>query len=244
MVIKSCNNGSNGALGRTKPHAMVAYLRVSTSSQGRSGLGLDAQRDAITAFAAREGIEIAAWVAEIETGKGNDALERRPRLAEALRVAHREKCPIIVAKLDRLSRDVAFISSLMSRRVPFVVAELGLDTDPFLLHLYAALAEKERALISERTKAALARRLAAGGILGNRTNLREAQLAGSAANKASADRFAANVRPVINEIRATGCTSLRQIAEALQARGVKTARDGEWTAVQVARVLNREITRG
>src|SRR3546814_661353 len=149
---------------------------------------MEAQRDAILRFAEREQIEIAHWFTEVETGKGSDALDRRPQLASALKAAQRTKCPIIVAKLDRLSRDVHFVSGMMSQRVPFIVAELGLDTDPFLLHLYAALAEKERALISERTKAALARKRAAGAVLGNRTNLREAQIAGAAANKALADR--------------------------------------------------------
>jgi len=102
---------------------------------------------------------------EIETGKGADALERRPELAAALADARKAKCPVLVAKLDRLSRDVHFISGLMSHRVPFIVAELGADADPFMLHLYAALAEKERRLIGERTRSALAARKAQGAKL-------------------------------------------------------------------------------
>ncbi|MFP1632661.1 recombinase family protein [Zhengella sp. ZM62] len=148
----------------------IAYYRVSTSRQGRSGLGIEAQRAAVTRFAEAEGLVITAEFVEIETGKGCDALDRRPRLAEALDMARKWGCPVIVAKLDRLSRDVAFISGLMARRVPFIVAELGADADPFMLHLYAALAEKERRLISDRTKAALATRSASGKRLGNRTN--------------------------------------------------------------------------
>ena len=101
-------------------------------------------------------------IVETESGKGADALDRRPQLAAALDAARKAKCPVIVAKLDRLSRDVAFISGLMAQRVPFIVAELGADADPFMLHLYAALAEKERRLISERTKSALAVRKASG----------------------------------------------------------------------------------
>jgi DNA invertase Pin-like site-specific DNA recombinase len=97
---------------------------------------------------------------EIETGKGADALERRPQLAYALAAARSAKCSVVVSKLDRLSRDVAFVSGLMAQRVPFIVAELGRDADPFMLHLYAALAEKERGLISERTRAALRMRVA------------------------------------------------------------------------------------
>ena len=133
---------------------IVADLRVSSTSQGRSGLGLEAQREAIIRFAEDEGLEVAGEYIEVESAKGHDALERRPRLAAAMDHASLLGCPVAVAKLDRLSRDVAFISGLMAKRVPFLVAELGADTDPFLLHLYAALAEKERRLISERTKAA------------------------------------------------------------------------------------------
>jgi DNA invertase Pin-like site-specific DNA recombinase len=134
----------------------IAYYRVSTARQGRSGLGIEAQRAAVVRFAEAEGLELTAEFVEVETGKGADALDRRPQLAAALATGRSRKCPVIVAKLDRLSRDVAFISGLMAQRVPFIVAELGRDADPFMLHLYAALAEKERRLISERTKAALA----------------------------------------------------------------------------------------
>src|SRR5882762_444405 len=134
----------------------IAYLRVSTQRQHRSGLGIEAQRSAIEHFAATESLTIAAEFVEVETGKGADALDRRPQLAAALAAAKAAKCSVVVAKLDRLSRDVAFVAGLMAQRVPFIVTELGRDADPFMLHLYAALAEKERRLISERTKAALA----------------------------------------------------------------------------------------
>src|SRR5580704_12474590 len=145
----------------------VAYVRVSTGRQGKSGLGLEAQQAALARFAEAEGYELTQTFTEVETGKGSDALERRPRLAEALRVAKKRKAPVLVAKLDRLSRDVHFISGLMAHRVPFIVAELGADVDPFLLHLYSAIAEKERALISQRTRAALAAKKAQGIKLGN-----------------------------------------------------------------------------
>ena len=124
--------------------SIVAYLRVSTQKQGNSGLGLEAQRDAIARFAEAERYEVAHSFTEVETGKGADALDRRPQLAAALKAARRMKCPIVVSKLDRLSRDVHFVSGLMTQRVPFIVTELGADTDPFMLHIYAALAEKER----------------------------------------------------------------------------------------------------
>lgn len=221
----------------------VTYLRVSTERQGRSGLGLEAQREIITAFAAREGVEIAAEFVEIETGKGADALDRRPHLEAALTQARRLKCPVLVAKLDRLSRDVHFISGLMTHRTPFIVAELGADADPFMLHLYAALAEKERKLISERTKAALAAKKAQGAVLGNRTNLSAARLRAAKSTKASADAFAANVLPIIEQVRAAGSTSLRAIASALNARGVSTARGGRWEAATVRNVLRRESNR-
>src|SRR6516225_10725202 len=119
---------------------IIAYFRVSREKQGRSGLGLDGQRRVIAAFAANEAMEISEEFTDVETGKGADALGRRPQLAAALRKAKQLKCPIVVAKLDRLSRDVAFIAGLMPKRVPFVVAELGPDIDPLILQIYAALA--------------------------------------------------------------------------------------------------------
>jgi DNA invertase Pin-like site-specific DNA recombinase len=131
----------------------VAYIRTSTS---RQTLGLDAQAAALDRFAQAEGFDILATFSEQETGKGADALARRPQLKEALKTAGKHKAPILVAKLDRLSRDVHFISGLMTHKTPFIVAELGADNDTFMLHIYAALAEKERRMISERTKAGLA----------------------------------------------------------------------------------------
>jgi DNA invertase Pin-like site-specific DNA recombinase len=137
----------------------------------------------------------------VETGKGVDALERRPVLRAAMEQARKVKAAVCVAKLDRLSRDVAFISGLMAKRVPFIVAELGPDVDPFVLHMFAALAEKERALISARTKAALAQRKARGLPLGNVASLASAHVKGAEANRTAADAFARNVLPVIREIQ-------------------------------------------
>ena len=200
---------------------------------------MEAQRAAVTRFAHAEGFDLVAEHVEIETGKGADALDRRPVLAAALAEARRLRCPVIVAKLDRLSRDVAFIAGLMAQRVPFIVAELGADADPFMLHLYAALAEKERALISERTVAALAAKRAAGAELGNRTNLAEAGTLGRKAGRAAADRHAANVLPVIEAIRTTGVQTLAGIAEVLNARGVRTARGRAWHKSTIANLLAR-----
>jgi DNA invertase Pin-like site-specific DNA recombinase len=217
----------------------VAYYRVSTARQGKSGLGIEAQKAAIHRFAEAEGIEVLAEHVEVETGKGADALERRPELAAALAQARKVKCPVLVAKLDRLSRDVHFISGLMAHRVPFVVAELGADADPFMLHLYAALAEKERALISARTKAALAAKKAQGVKLGN-PRAAEAAVKAHAANRAGADQFATNVLPIVREIQASGLTSLRDIAGALNARGIRTARGGAWHSSTVRNLLMRD----
>jgi DNA invertase Pin-like site-specific DNA recombinase len=216
---------------------IVSYLRVSTRGQGKSGLGLDAQRAAVARFAKDEGFEIVAEYVEIETGKGADALSRRPTLAAGLADARRLRCSVVVAKLDRLSRDVAFIAGLMAHRVPFIVADLGASADPFLLHLYAALAEKERAMISTRTKAALAEAKARGTRLGN-PRIEAAQAKGTATVKAEADRFASNVLPIIAPLKAEGLP-LRKIAAALNQRGVATARGGRWAATQVADVLRR-----
>ena len=220
----------------TRP--IIAYYRVSTAKQGRSGLGLEAQREALARFGATEGFEIVREFVEIETGKGADALDRRPQLAAALAEARRRRCAVGVAKLDRLSRDVHFISGLMAHRVPFLVAELGSDVDPFILHLFAALAEKERAMISTRTREALSRAKARGVKLGG-PKLAQARKAAVKIIKTNADRHAANVLPIIREIQRAGAKSLRAIAEALNARGVATARGGRWQGMTVSNVLAR-----
>src|ERR1700681_303970 len=174
---------------------LIAYIRVSTSEQGRSGLGIEAQRETLHHFAEAEGFEVTREFVEVETGKGADALDRRPQLKAALAAARKHKCHVAVAKLDRLSRDVHFISGLMAHRVPFLVAELGPDVDPFILHLFAALAEKERAMIATRTKAALAAAKARGAKLGG-PKLAEARKAAVERNVANANQHAANVLPV------------------------------------------------
>jgi DNA invertase Pin-like site-specific DNA recombinase len=224
---------------------LVAYYRVSTRGQGRSGLGLDAQRATVRRFAAVEGFEVAAEFTEVETGKGADALDRRPQLAAALAEARRwgRGTPVVVAKLDRLSRDVAFIARLMVEKVPFISIDLGADVEPFLLHLFAALAQKERAMISERTKAGLAAARARGVKLGG-PNLAEVRAIVLARQKAEADAHARAVMPAIHEAQAAGAKSLRQIASALIARGVPTARGGKWEAATVRNVLRRAPPHG
>ncbi len=215
---------------------VVSNLRVSTDRQGKSGLGIEAQREAAARFIAAEGLEVLAEVVEVEIGKGCDALERRPKLREALALARKGKAAVVVAKQDRLSRDVVFISGLMAQRVPFIVAELGADADPFMLRVYAALAQKERAMIADRTRVALAAKKAQGARLGNPTNLAKAS-----ANRAAADAFAANVLRVVREIEAAGVKGYRALAEALNRRGIRTARGGEWHATTVRNLIERSI---
>ena len=197
---------------------IISYIRVSTGKQAKSGLGLEAQRAALARFAEAEGLEVTTEFIEVETGKGADALDKRPQLAAALAEAKQHKCPVAVAKLDRLSRDVHFISGLMAQKVPFVVSELGTDVDPFLLHLYAALAEKERALISRRTKEALAAKKAQGKQLGNPKLL-----------AAAAERDVL-IEPVLKELAGL---SLRAIAAELDRRGIKSWSGKPWNAPSV-----------
>jgi DNA invertase Pin-like site-specific DNA recombinase len=217
---------------------MVGYYRVSTSEQGRSGLGLEAQRAAVLLFAEAEGYALAGEHVEVETGKGSNALDRRPKLKAAMDEAKRagKGTPVVVAKLDRLSRDVHFISGLMAHRTPFLVAELGADVPPFLLHILASVAEEERRTISVRTKAALAAAEARGVTLGNP---RLDRAAGLAARQAGADRFAAEVAPIIAEARAAGATTLQAIADALNARGVATPQGKRWAPQSVKNVIER-----
>jgi DNA invertase Pin-like site-specific DNA recombinase len=222
----------------TTERPLITYIRVSTSQQGRSGLGIEAQRRALTQFAHGERFTVEREFGEVETGKGSDALDRRPQLKAALAAARKLRCHVAVAKLDRLSRDVHFISGLMAHKVPFLVVELGPDVDPFVLHLFAALAEKERALISTRTRQALSAAKARGVALGN-PKLHVARKNALKAVTAEADRFAANVLPIIREAQKAGATSLREIAAALNARGVATARGRQWHAKSVSNILER-----
>ena len=206
----------------------IAYIRVSTQKQGKSGLGLEAQEAAIARFAAAEGFDIAGTYVEVETGKGSDALNKRPQLALALAAAKHANAPVIVAKLDRLSRDVAFIAGLMASRVPFIVCELGSNADPFMLHIYAALAEQERRMISTRTRDALKAAKARGVVLG--------QPAGNARQKADAVAYAEGLRATVTPMVGL---PLRAIATALNAEHIKTAAGSAWSPVTVMRLLKR-----
>jgi|SRR5436190_7003783 len=167
------------------------------------------------------------------------ALDRRAQLAAALATARQAKCCVLVSKLDRLSRDVAFVAGLMSQRVPFIVAELGRDADPFMLHLYAALAEKERRLISERTKAALAIRKATGGKLGNPMNAREAGNIGRATAIAAADEHARSLLPILRALRGEGTITIGAITRGFNERKIPTPRGSRWHVSSVSNLLAR-----
>jgi DNA invertase Pin-like site-specific DNA recombinase len=210
----------------------VAYYRVSTDRQGRSGLGLDAQAESVRQHVARAGGDIIATFTEVESGKRSD----RPELAKAMDIARRKKATLVIARLDRLSRNLAFIANLMESRVDFIACDNPYATR-LTLHILAAVAEHEREMISARTKAALAAAKARGAKLGN-PRPRAASKIGAAANAAGADRFAERVRPTISNLAAQGF-SLRRIAGELNARGLRTARGCEWRPQQISAVLKR-----
>jgi DNA invertase Pin-like site-specific DNA recombinase len=208
----------------------VAYYRVSTERQGRSGLGLEAQQASVATFI-NGGSDLVGEFTEIESGKRNE----RPKLAEALEACRRQKAKLVIAKLDRLSRNLAFIATLMESGVEFVAVD-NPHANKLTVHILAAVAQHEREMISERTKAALAAAKRRGVKLGN-PQLRTAAARGTAATKANAQRFAANVLPVIREIQAAGVTSNTAIAEKLNERRVPTARGGRWAHPQVSTIL-------
>jgi DNA invertase Pin-like site-specific DNA recombinase len=221
----------------------IGYTRVSTRRQGKSGLGLDAQRESIKTFAEREGFTITTWFSEAESGSGADALERRPLLAAALKAAKATKSLVLVAKLDRLSRDVFFISGLMSHKVEFIVTELGRQDDPFVLHLYAALAQKERALISRRTREALQQAKARGKKLG--MSARPKQLVRSIAAKGSAANVqaaTARVKPMekaITSALAEGGSLRAAAANLLNGWNVASPNGGRWHAPSLLKAAIR-----
>ena len=216
----------------------VTYLRVSTDRQGKSGLGLEAQRKAVADHVAGKG-SIAAEFVEIESGKKND----RPQLARALAEAKRTGAVLLIAKLDRLARNVAFIANLLEAGVEIAAADMP-EANRFLLHVMAAVAEHEAQAISDRTRVALAAAKARGVKLGwsipeRAFEQRQAAKKGAAVNNARALTHAANILPVIEQIRIGGA-SLRQVAAELNARGVKTTRGGKWHATTVRNILTMQ----
>ena len=211
----------------------VAYYRVSTDRQGKSGLGLDAQKKAVADYLNGGPWMLIGEFTEIESGKRSD----RPELEKALEACRRQKAKLVIAKLDRLSRNLAFIAVLMESSVEFVAVD-NPHANKLTVHILAAVAQHEREMISERTRAALQAAKARGKRLGN-PRLSEAAGRGTAAGKAAADQFAANTLPIIREIQAGGATSHNAIAAKLNERRVKTARGGRWSHVQVGMILAR-----
>jgi DNA invertase Pin-like site-specific DNA recombinase len=211
----------------------VAYYRVSTDRQGQSGLGLEAQRSAVLAYVNGGSWTRFAEFTEVESGKHAD----RPQLAAALAACKKHKAKLVIAKLDRLSRNLAFIATLMDSGVEFVAVD-NPHANKLTVHILAAVAQHEREMISQRTRDALQAAKARGKRLGN-PNLASARQRALEANSAAADRFSGNVRPIIEQIQKSGVSSLRGVARALTARGIKTARGGEWTARMVINVLER-----
>ena len=212
----------------------VSYYRVSTAQQGQSGLGLDAQREAVMRYLSAGGWPPLAEFTEVETGKGSNALDRRPQLQAALTFARKHKATLIIAKLDRLARNVHFVSGLMETGVPFVAADRP-DADRFLIHLEAALAEREAKLVSDRTKAALAAAKARGRVLGANGRVLAEQ------HKADALVRVAPVADRLRALRADGL-SLRRIADTLNGEGIPSPGGASWGAVNVQRSLARIST--
>lgn len=220
----------------------VAYYRVSTRKQGNSGLGLSAQRDTVARYLSSGECRIIADFTEVESGKRSE----RPELERALATCRLHRVPLVVAKVDRLTRSVAFLSRLLEAGVDVRFADLPSvegAAGRFMLQQMAAVAELEAGFISERTKRALAAARARGAKLGGNRGCglrREVRLAGTAALSHRAGGRAADLKPVITELRNAGVTSLAALARALQERGIPTARGkGTWKATQVARVLRR-----
>jgi DNA invertase Pin-like site-specific DNA recombinase len=226
----------------------IGYLRVSTREQGRSGLGLAAQRIDIEAFGAREKLSIESWHQDIQTGKGKDALLLRPGLAAALKEARATRRPLIVSKLDRLSRNVHFITGLMEHKVHFVVAALGRDCDEFTLHIYASLAEQERKMISERCKASAAILKSKGTKFGMAARSkawrrRVSALGRAALIKAAGERAEAYRLHIEWAFRQPGLNgrliSYRAAAKRLEERNIESPMGGSWRGHQLMRMAVR-----
>ena len=217
----------------------ISYLRVSTQRQGKSGLGLEAQREAVSVYLNGGKWKLVEEVLEVESGKRND----RPELTRALSLCRIHGARLLVAKLDRLARNVAFISTLMESGMDFEAVDLP-QANKLTVHIMAAMAEHEAGAISARTKAALAAAKARGTKLGGyrwdiqkvarKGNTLSAKIRGERARKRSKD-----LMPIIEAIRADGATSLRKIAAALNDKRIPAARSGAWSAVQVQRLLAR-----
>ncbi|MGN8095766.1 recombinase family protein [Methylobacterium sp. 22177] len=217
--------------------SFVAYYRVSTRRQGMSGLGLEAQQQAVRDYLNGGQWKLVGEVVEVESGRRSD----RPKLAEALRLCRLHRATLVIAKLDRLARNVAFVATLMESGVEFVAADFP-QAKRLTVHILAAVAEHEAKAISERTKAALAAAAARGVTLGgDGANLRRDSVLGREVSlrvrRERAARRAADVGPVIDALRGDGVDTLRAIAAVLNARGIPAPRGGDWAPTQVMRII-------
>ncbi len=215
----------------------VAYLRVSTSRQGQSGLGLEAQREAVARYLQGGARTLSGEFVEVESGKGSNALARRPQLGLALEACRKHRATLVIAKLDRLARNVHFISGLLESGVEFVAADMP-EANKVMLHMHAVMAEWERDQISARTKAALAAAKARGvrlGVVGRENLNRNAQ-----ARKDAADAFAERLRGIVTGFRLSGFTQRRMVDE-LNSLGIGSAKGGTWSLIQVQRLLVRIV---
>lgn len=213
----------------------IAYYRVSTDRQGRSGLGMEAQQQAVCDFLAGRG-ELIESFTEIESGRKND----RPQLSAALSACRYHKAALVIAKLDRLARNVYFISGLMESGVEFVAVDMP-EANRLTIHILAAVAEHEREMISQRTKVALKAAKARGVKLGS-PEPKKGAIIRAQVLRDKADRFAANTLPIIKELQSQGITSYEGLARALNARGIQTANKRKWYSTTVKNLLNRHLT--
>ena len=217
--------------------SFVAYYRVSTAKQGASGLGLEAQRKAVEDYLNGGSWKLVAEFTEVESGANGD----RPQLTRAFTACRTYGATLVIARLDRLSRDAHFLLGLQKAGVKFVAVDMP-EANEMVVGIMAVVAQAERKMISARTKAALAAAKARGVRLGGDRGGRAtpaARAAGTAALEARAQARAADLAPVIAELREAGVTSLRELAKALDERGIEAARGGTWTAAGVSRVLAR-----
>lgn len=215
----------------------IAYHRVSTQKQGLSGLGLEAQKNSVLNYLNGGNWELVQEFVEVETGKGADALDRRPELKAAIDACKKQKATLIIAKLDRLARNVHFISGLLETGVDFVCADMPQANKP-MLQMYSVMAEWERDQISSRTKAALQAAKVRGVVLGaaGAANLKP----NIEARQQAADDFAGKLKGIIGDMKARGLTQRAMLKE-LNGLGIKTAKGGAWSLVQLQRVISRFV---
>jgi DNA invertase Pin-like site-specific DNA recombinase len=214
----------------------IAYYRVSTQKQGQSGLGLEAQKASVASYLNGGTWELMGEFVEVETGKGANALDKRPKLRAALEACHKHGTTLIIAKLDRLARNVHFVSGLLETGCDFVAADMP-QANKVMIQMHAVMSEWERDQISVRTKAALAAANARGVKLGiaGKANLKR----NIEERKNTANTFAGKLARVIQGFKASGLSQRAMVAQ-LNQLGIRTARGGEWSLVQLQRIMKRQ----